>query len=309
MTKVAVTGANGFMGGYLVEALLGRGHDVLCLGRSAESLASVEGDVERHVTDYGVEDLTAALAGCDALVHLAGRRSVRGEDMELVGEFAQVGLSMLDGLLRGALANGLKQVVQASSIAVYSGANRRPYSEDETPVPASNYGLAKYFCEQYADWWSRRHGIPVAHLRIAACYGAGEKLTPALMKMSDRAWRGQYLKVSDGGRHGIDQIYVRDVAGAILRVLETGGSGPYNIGAGRAASVLEIAETANAVFGNDGNLEVGPVEANSSPPAHNCMATGRAAEKLGWTPAYSLRDGLAEMRDIWNRSTKRVDQP
>lgn len=305
MMRVAVTGANGFIGGYLVEALLAAGHEVVCIGRSEASLAGVKGDVVRHVTDFSPADLTAALAGCDSLVHLAGRRSVRGEDMELVAEFAQTGLMMLDGLLRAALENRLRQVVQISSIAVYSGANRKPYDEAEPPVPASNYGLAKLFCEHYADWWSARHAIPAAHLRVAACFGAGEKLTPALMSLCDRASRKQMLKLSNGGHHAIDQIYVADVVDAILTVLAKGAvggvGGAFNIGAGRAATVREIAETANSVFGNDGNLTIEPPQPESEPALTNHMRIDRAAAVLGWAPRHSLRQGIAAMRDRHNR--------
>ncbi|WP_069063250.1 NAD(P)-dependent oxidoreductase [Sinorhizobium sp. RAC02] len=299
--RVAVTGGNGFIGSYLCKRLLDRGDDVVCIGRSHESLEQIEGAVERHVTDFSPQDITTAMAGCSVLIHLAGRRSVRGEDMELVAEFAHTGLTMLDGLLRGALANGLRQVVQASSIAVYSGANTKPYFEKEVPIPASNYGLAKLFCEQYADWWSSRHGIPVAHLRLAASFGAGERLSPALMNISDRAFQKKKVKISESGRHAIDQIYVADVVNAILRIVDNGAKGAYNIGSGRAVSVLEIAETANDVFGNDGNLVVEPANEHSRPSGiHNHMVIDRAREQLGWEPEYTLRRGLEEMRDKWS---------
>jgi nucleoside-diphosphate-sugar epimerase len=305
MMRVAVTGGNGFIGGYLVSALVARGDEVVCLGRSERSLAEIDVPVTRHVTDFSVEDLTAAMAGCSSLVHLAGRRSVRGEDMELVAEFANTGLSMLDGLLRAALANAFGQVVQASSIAVYSHSNTRPYTEAERPIPASNYGLAKLFCEDYGDWWSVRHNIPVAHLRLAACYGAGERLSPALMSISDRAFRKTTVKITEGGRHSVDQIYVRDAVAAILRILDTGALGPYNIGSGRAATILEIAETANTVFRNDGNLVVEPADARSTPSGvHNYMMIDRARDKLNWQPSYSLQQGLEEMQQKWSWSNQ-----
>lgn len=299
MSRVAITGANGFMGKYLIEMLLAKGYEVVAIGRSESGLADLPAKVKRHVSSYSIEDLSTALQGCQSLIHLAGRRSVRGEDMELVAAFAETGLSMLDALLRACLTCGVETVVQASSIAVYSLQNDRPYREDQRPVPASNYGLAKLFCEDYAGWWSKRHGVPVAHLRIAACYGAGEKLTPALMKMSMQAFRGEQLSISNGGHHAIDECYVKDVAGAFITAMEAKAEGPFNIGAGRAVTLLEIAQTANQVYGNEGNLVIEPANPDSSPNIHNHMIIDRAAKQLGWSPTYSLKDGLAEMRSIW----------
>jgi UDP-glucose 4-epimerase len=302
LKKVAVTGANGFIGGYLVAALLQRGYRVLCIGRSIESMSKIPGAIEKHATDYSANDLTKALEGSHSIVHLAGRRSVRGEDMELVADFAQTGLKMLDGLLRAALQNNIEQVIQASSIAVYSPSNKKPFDENEYPIPASNYGLAKLFCEQYADWWSARHNIPVAHLRIAACYGAGEKLTPALMSIADKARRKEHITVNNAGLHAIDQIYVEDVVEVILKVLQKGFHGPVNIGSACAISVREIAELANEVFGNTGNLTVGEVANGVVFDDKNHLKIDGALEKLDWTPSHTVKEGLQEMRRRWNNS-------
>jgi UDP-glucose 4-epimerase len=302
LTRIAVTGANGFIGKYLVERLLNDGHDVLCLGRSEQSLSGIQEKADRHLTDFSATDLSAALNGCHSLVHLAGRRSVRGEDMEFVGEFASTGLSMLDGLLRASLVNNLTQIVQISSIAVYSKFDATPFEDTGLPAPASNYGLAKLFCEQYADWWSARHGIPVAHLRVAACYGAGEKLTPALMSISDKARRKERVSVSDGGSHTIDQIYVADVVEAIRLALENNATGSFNIGSGKAVSILEIAHTANEVFDNVGKLDIGELSGIPTMHGKNFMKINRAFEKLGWRPQHSLKDGLTAMRDDWNNA-------
>lgn len=299
MTFVAVTGANGFIGKALVDALLARGDEVLCLGRSQEALADIPAAAKAHVTDFSVDDLTAAMAGVDKLVHLAGRRSVRGEDMELVADFAHTGLMLLDGLLRAARENNIKQVVQASSIAVYSNANKKPYRETETPVPASNYGLAKLFCEDYANWWSARYKIPVAHLRFSACYGAGEKLTPALMKISDQAFRSIAISVSNGGNHAIDQIHVNDAVSAVLCALDANRGGAFNIGAGRAIPLSEIVQTAVAVFESTAGLTIEPADDNNGPKVDNHMMIGHATQHLGWEPTTPLRDGMQHMRLEW----------
>ena len=299
MARIAITGAGGFIGRNLVRRLLSDGHRVVAIGRSQSSLAAVASDAEQFVTDYSIDSVTEGLSGCEAVVHLAGRRSVRGEDMELMADFGYAGLNLLDGILRASLTLGIGKIVQASSIAVYSPKNRQPYSESEAAAPASNYGMAKLFCEQYAEWWSLRHGASVVSLRFAAVYGAGEKLTPALMSISDRAFNGRPITVSDGGLHTIDELYVSDAVEAVCCALESTVSGVFNVGAGRAATVREIAETANEVFANAGGLKIEPAMEGRTANLANCMSIQKAQTVLGWTPNVSLADGMTAMRDAW----------
>lgn len=305
MKRIALTGGNGFIGRYVVRDLLAHDFAVTCLGRSEAALTATPEGADKRLSDFSPESAGEALRDCDALLHLAGRRSLREDDPELVTPFAMPGLGMLDGLLRAAKANGLRRVVQASSIAVYSSHNTRPFREDEAPIPANPYGLVKCFCEQQLDFWSRRNGISVAHLRVSACYGHGERDTPVLMHFVNQAARGETLTIKQGGTHSIDQIYIADVAVAARAALLSDSSGPFNIGAGRSFSVREIAETVNTVFGNNGNLSIEGDEGEAAAPPYprNYMLIERAHTLLGWAPAYSLRAGLGALRDAREKET------
>ena len=294
--KIAITGASGFIGRHLADALVAAGHKVLCLGRSESSLAKIEGDVLRHVTDFSTDDLAIALQGVDVLVHLAGKRTTREDDRERVAPFASDALTMLDNVLSAAKANGVKRVVTASSIAVYSTENTMPWTETEWPKPGWPYGLMKLFCEQAADFWSPQTGIPVAHMRLAAAYGHGEKGTPALMHFASEASAGKQLKVTNGGIYTIDQIYIEDAVCAVLALIASEATGAFNIGSGQGYSVREIAETVNAVYGNDSEVIVEPMTNDAESHLSRHMDISRAGRKLGWHPAYTLETGLAAMR-------------
>lgn len=297
MNRVALTGGNGFIGRYVLDHLLRAGMKVRCLGRSEASLAAIGQDAEKRLTDFSMDQAVDALDGCDALVHLAGRRTLREDDPGRLAPFTESGVPLLDALLRGAKANGLKKIVQASSIAVYSPANDKPYTESASPQPVNVYGLSKYIAERQADCWSAGSGIPVIHLRIAACYGHGERDSAALMRFANQAARGEHLTVNQGGRYLIDQVYVEDVAEAFHAALLSDASGPINIGAGRCFSVLEIAEAANSAFGNEGNLTVEGSKAGEAPNPDSYMLIDRARQQIGWTPRHDLLDGMTAMRD------------
>jgi UDP-glucose 4-epimerase len=301
--RIAVTGASGFIGRYLVPALAAEGHEVVALGRDAEGLTPLVGEgVRVRATDYGAADLAEALKGVNAVVHLAGRRSRRDDDPLAFRPFAETNLDLLETLFFAARDAGVSSIVQASSIAVYSGANAAPYVETDTPVPLNPYGLSKLTSEQLLTLWGGKTGVRTTSLRLAASYGHGERISAVLMKFADAAWRRQTLTVRGNGRIGIDQIYVRDVVQAFAAALAPHApGGVFNVGAGRVFTLLEMAEAVNVAFGNDGNLRIEDPRDGPAPAPHMRIEAARLG--LGWEPRWPLDRAL---RDFYE--TRRATQ-
>jgi len=294
--KVMVTGASGFIGRYLVEALLQAGHEVVAVGRG--DAAPPQGEHARlthSATDYTQESLAPLLEGISSVVHLAGRRMTREDDPNFLAPFVEPNVLAIERLMRAAKAVGVRHVTLASTIAVYSAGNDVPFREADIPHPLNAYGLSKLMAEQAAELHARDGKVRLTSLRFAAVYGYGEKGTPALMRFVNEAREKRKLTLQGNRLIGIDQLYVRDAASAILASLgENSPGGTFNIGCGTAYTVIEMAETANAVFGNAGNLNI---DASHEAPARKaCMDIGLAATTLGWRPRYSLAEGLADFR-------------
>lgn len=306
--RIAVTGASGFIGRYLVPALAVGGHAVVALGRDVEGLAPLAGQgVQVHATDYGSADLARALEGVDAVVHLAGRRSQRDDDPLSFRPFAEANLNLLETLFFAARDAGVSSIVQASSIAVYSAANATPYAEADLPVPLNPYGLSKLTSEQLLTLWGGKTGVRTVSLRLAASYGHGERISAVLMKFADAAWRRQALTVRGNGRIGIDQIYVRDVVRAFVAALAPDApGGVFNVGAGRVFTLLEMAEAVNAAFGNDGNLRIEDPRDGPAPAPH--MSIEAARQGLGWKPEFSLERALRDFCETWRAAEARPNE-
>lgn len=300
--KVVVTGASGFIGRYLVETLLDEGNDVVAVGRSGSAEAAATSDrLTVAGTDYSEESLASLLGGVDAVVHLAGRRMTREDDPNWLAPFIEPNVLAVENLMRSARAAGVGKVVLASTIAVYSAGNDVPFRESQVPHPLNAYGLSKLVAEQAAGLHARDGKVRLTCLRFAAVYGHGEKGTPALMRFVNEARDKRTLTLQGNRLISVDQLYVRDAVGAILRTLgpESPG-GTFNIGCGDAYTVVEMAETVNAVFGNAGNLAI---DASHEAPARRpCMDVGHAASVLGWRPRYGLADGLADFLATWNKA-------
>ena len=306
--RVAVTGASGFIGRYLVPALAAGGHEVVALGREAGGLAPLQGDgVTVRATDYDAGDLADVLKGVDAVVHLAGRRSQRDDDPLSFRPFAETNLNLLETLFFAARDVGASRFVQASTIAAYSAANAIPYLETDNPVPLNPYGLSKLASEQLLTLWGGKTGVRTTSLRLAASYGYGERVSAVLMKFADAAWRRHTLTVRGNGRIGIDQIYVRDVVRAFVAALAPDApGGVFNIGAGRVFTLLEMAEAVNAAFGNDGDLRIEDPQDGPAPAPH--MSIEAARQGLGWKPEWPLERALRDFCETWRAAEVRPNE-
>lgn len=293
--RIIVTGASGFIGRHLTRALLNDGHEVLGLTRSRSGADKVPKGARCHITDYSAQDLSEVFTDYDSMVHLAARRSTREDTPGAMSPFLKAAGDMLDALLTAATTSEITKIVTMSSIAVYSSANNAPYVETDFPMPLNPYGLSKLVMEYAVDLWARTHGAEVTHLRLAACYGEGEKATGALMRFAEQARAKDRLNVTNGGGYQIDQIYVEDAVGAILSALIHAGAGPVNVGSGIGYSVLEIAKAANKAFDNSDQLTVEPATLAAIVEVQRHMRVDKAAKCLKWEPEYCLEKGLLAM--------------
>ncbi len=287
---IAITGGSGFIGRYLADDLSAAGYTPIVLGRDPAS------GTNGRQTDYSRESLKATLEGVDAVVHLAGRRMTREDDQNDVTPFLRPNVEVVADLMSACASLGVKKVVYASTIAVYSPASGLPYRETAPTRPINAYALSKLMGESCVEMLGRLHGLAALSLRFAAVYGHGEKGTPALMKFVNQAGKREKLVLKGNMDYRIDQIYIRDVTAAILSSLRSPcAAGVFNIGGGRALPILEIAETVNAVFDNAGNLSVEDEVKKEAPRTVMDLEAARAT--LGWEPRYSLRSGLEDFRN------------
>lgn len=296
MSNIVITGATGFLGSHLIKKLLSRGHHITCLSRSHSALKSLNSDTENIVTSFSKEELTIHLENCDVLVHLAGRRLARNDLADMAYPFVNDTAEKLDNILYACKENKIKRIITVSSIGVYSDTNDIPYVETDYPKPATLYGLTKLFLEQRVDFYARKHNTSVANIRLAQCYGYGEKTTPALMSFIEKAINKEKITLNNGGMYPIDEIYIDDAIEAFIVLIETNKTGSFNIGAGKGYTILEIANTVNKVFGNEGNIVVLPRN-NEVNDKH--MNISKAMSELHWKPKFSLKEGLSAIKNIY----------
>jgi nucleoside-diphosphate-sugar epimerase len=226
-----ITGAGGYIGRFLAQALRGRGEAVRGLDVRAEALTPLAAiGVETLAADAGdPRALAAALEGVGVVYHLAG--SALGRPAEIMR--GNVGAAQA---LAAACAGraGLRAVIYAGSGALYPSG---PGWIDEAtpPAPGFHYARAKHEAERALLEACALRGVPVQVARIAAVYGPN---SPALML--DQVRQGRFPLIG-GGRGYASNIHVDDLVAALLAMPERGRPGAiYNLADDEPALVRDF---------------------------------------------------------------------
>lgn len=178
-----VTGASGFLGRHIVPALTREGWSVRRAVRSPEGVAD-----EVVIGSIGPEtDWHAALAGVDAVVHLAARVHYKNEE-HAVQLYRNVNIAGTLHLARCAAAAGVRHFIFISTVLVHGRSNegRAPFSEDDVPTPRGLYGMSKAAAEAGLRTLARECDMKISVIRPPMVYGAGAKGNFALLTRAVR---------------------------------------------------------------------------------------------------------------------------
>ncbi len=255
--RIAVTGGAGFIGANLVRALAARGDEVAVIDDlSTGSRANLDGTparlVEASILDPAALD--DALAGAEAVVHLAARGSVpRSIDDPVASNTANVDGTLQ--VLEAARRAGGPHLVVASSSSVYGANPAIPKSEDLLPQPVSPYAVSKLATEAYALSYQRVFGLPVLAFRFFNVFGplqpAGHAYAAVVPAFVSAAVEGRPLPVHGDGRQTRDFTYVGSVVGVIADAVarRVTAEAAVNLAFGGRISLLEVIALLEDILG------------------------------------------------------------
>ncbi len=311
-----VTGAAGFIGSNIVEALLRLGQRVRAVDNFAtghrhniEELARLPGVagrldfIEADVTDGQACD--AMVAGIDRVLHQAALGSVPRAIGDPVGAFdANVG--GFERLLDASRRAGVRRFVYASSSSVYGDSPELPKDESRRGRALSPYAATKVADELFADVFARTYGMECVGLRYFNVFGPRQDPAGAyaavVPKWIDAMLRGEPVTINGDGRTSRDFCYVANAVQANLRAaLSDSLPGPhevYNVAVGERTSLIELFHLIR-----DALASVDPGIAACEPVfgafragdvRHSLADIGKARRELGYRPSHTIEAGMAE---------------
>jgi UDP-glucose 4-epimerase len=291
--RVGVTGASGFIGSHVVDALVGAGHEVAVIDLRAPHRADVE---HREASILDSAAMNDAAAGLDALFHLAAVADVN----DVVADPAAAIELNVTGTVRAleaARKNGVKRFLLASTVWFYSSIPPMDGDTvDETALvdPAAVrhvYTTSKVAAEMLChDYWNM-HQLPFTVLRYGIPYGPRMRFSLVIPVFVRKALRGEALTLSGDGSQHRKFVYVEDLARAhVLALGDAAQNQTYNLDGAEKISILRIAETVLRLTGADRPIEFMPARAGDY--AGKDVVSEKAARELGWSPQIDFDEGM-----------------
>ena len=271
MIRIAITGAKGFIGSHLIEALRTRKFPV----------KAIEGDIRSTGTWEEEFDLLYHLAACSPR-----------EFVDSSGEAFSVNADGTRQALEACRRNKA-QMVFASTCAVYKPDAATVFSEDSPLEPLTAYGRSKLTCEQLCQAYADRYGVRSTALRLFSVYGPGQdprSIVPYLMQSILKEQTAEVLH-PDSSR---DFIYVTDVVEAFLKsAVSEPPFSIFNVGTGQANTIKELIEIISQSMGK--TLIYNRAKDVRDPQQSIRADIKRIKNDLGWLPKIGLREGIQIM--------------
>jgi UDP-glucose 4-epimerase len=300
--RVLVTGATGFVGSHLLNALSSSAAEVAVLTRDAgisikrcrvfAGKLSDRNFVKKAVLDYAP----------NIVFHLAASRE-RDLTREAFGDAIETNLVGTLNLLFAALDTSFLERIVILGTAEEYGRNSAPFTESMRELPISAYSFSKQCTTHLSELMASSFGLPVVILRPSVAYGPAQRADMFLPALIQTLLRGEEFPMTPGEQTR-DYVYVLDVVSALLKAgTSTGAIGEIiNIGSGEPIQIAQLVSQVERLLGIDGLVRRGALAYRTGEAMAYWLDISKARRLLGWTPQTPLEEGLANTID-WYRCT------
>ncbi len=299
--NIVVTGASGFIGSRVAEALAKTmpASAVHGVGRKAEPEKTVSLPNYRYLQhDMLAGDLTNVLPDkADVVIHLAGDRRTFVQSHEFTPQMHS-NVLMTALMADYACFSGAALFLYASTVYVYSGNDSTPFTEDVVAIPRDNLGATKMASESLLKARAVAGQFKALSFRIGTVYGPGassEQFIPqAIMKLSAP---GPHARFGPGDVKR-DFVYIDDVSTAFVKGVEVLYEQDFtydalNVGTNRATSIRDIVEILADTLDTKKEIEFGTFQnVGSKADTDHQLDVSRISSVLGWKPEISVEEGL-----------------
>jgi nucleoside-diphosphate-sugar epimerase len=306
--RILVTGGAGFIGSHIVERLLEKNYDVTAFDNlNTGNPANIEHCKQNknfHFVEGDIRDVSLtrkSLKDVDLVFHEAALANVTSslKDPILTN---QVNVEGTLNVLRACCDYNVKRFVYASSAAVYGKTRSPKKREDDTPSPTSPYGVSKLAAENYVRVFQRAYGLGTVCLRYFNVYGPRQRVDVhgsyggVISIFINQILRNMPPTVHGDGEQTRDFVYIDDVVDANILAMngDKGAGEAFNVATGKGTSINQVAETLKRIM-NRKDLQCVHTEPRPTDLKHGYADISRAKEILGYSPRFSIEQGLSEL--------------
>jgi UDP-glucuronate 4-epimerase len=305
--KIFVTGAAGFIGMHMVEALLADGHEVVGFDNFNDyyDVSLKEARSTRLEGRKGYTAVEGDLTDCELLTtlfnenrfdrvcHLAAQAGVR-YSLQNPGAYQKSNLEGHLNILEACRHAKISRLVYASSSSVYGGNKKVPFSEsDPVDNPVSLYAATKKANELMSHSYTHLYGLQTVGLRFFTVYGPWGRPDMAYWLFTAAMLKGKTIPVFNHGKMERDFTYITDIVAGVKAALFADGLEPYeifNLGNNKPENLMDFIKTLAAALGVEPKMEMLPMQPGDVPVTFADVS--KARKKLGYEPSTPISEGL-----------------
>jgi nucleoside-diphosphate-sugar epimerase len=297
--RVLLTGATGFIGSHVIDALLARDHEVHAIARRRGPPRNRVVWYEADLLDPRAAERVALESQPDSLLHLAWY-AVPGSFWNAPENERWIDASLR--LLRAFGEAGGSHAVMAGTCAEYRW-TAATLSERDTPLePTTLYGACKHATHVAAAAIAEQLNVRLVWGRVFFLYGPGEPDGRLVSSVTRALLAGEHVPTTDGHQRR-DFMHVSDVAAAFAALVDGQPAGAVNIASGEAVAVREILELIEKASGTRDGIQYGALPIRPGEPDAIVGDNHRLREEFGFRPRIGLETGIDETVAWWRRQT------
>jgi UDP-glucuronate 4-epimerase len=321
VTRVLVTGAAGFIGSHLVEALVGQGHEVTGIDnfdpfyprpmkeRNLAEVGNPRGFTFRELDLLDVEAVRALLTPDTVIVHLAAKAGVRPSLEDPVG-YARANVTGTAALVEAARQSGVSRFVFGSSSSVYGDSTPVPFREDAVAiVPVSPYAATKRAGELFLSSVAPIYGFKAVSLRFFTVYGPRQRPDLAIHAFTRKMVEGRTLTLFGDGTQARDYTYCDDIVAGVVSAIEWTAGAPvgvetFNLGGNQSVPTEAMVAEIAAALKLKPKIEWAPMQPGDV--QQTAADLTKSSALLGYHPRTAFPDGIRRFvhwfREAYGRS-------
>jgi nucleoside-diphosphate-sugar epimerase len=322
--NVLVTGGAGFLGGYIMAALLRQGHEAFAydIAPPSPDTSAVSPEIAARFRSGQINDIARLFAVCraekiDAIIHSAGMVGLEPSLEQPIATY-QTNVMGLVNVCEVARQLLMRRVVFVSSNAAYhkgSGATlveTDPAFSIRDANPAGHYGTSKMAGEAIGLAYANFQNVDFLAIRITAIYGFGMRSPMYIKPMVENSVLGKPTRFATGGRMKRDYTHVLDCSDGIVTALaappwKSGEQRVINVASGNARTASEVAKIVRQTIPG-ADIEIGddltPLE-EQNVKMRTSLDIAAAKRLLNWSPKWPLEKGISEYAETFRRHLSR----